>query len=87
MARGYSSWETRITYYKFTIQISTNGVYNFSLEQDIGFGRHCNFQTLLVLTGSSKVQTVLDYPNEHHMPDYYLNSISEFKQFFDDINN
>ncbi|CAD7090532.1 unnamed protein product [Hermetia illucens] len=56
-----------------------------ALEQDIGFGMKCGFQTLSVLSGISSKADVEEHHAEHGAPNYYANSISDFVKFFKEV--
>uniref|UniRef100_T1GWB9 4-nitrophenylphosphatase n=1 Tax=Megaselia scalaris TaxID=36166 RepID=T1GWB9_MEGSC len=56
------------------------------LEQDIGFGKNSGFQTMLVLTGGTKKDELLDDNNSHLIPDYIADGMIDFVKFFDDLN-
>ena len=51
-----------------------------SLRSDIKFGKLAGFQTLAVLTGLTKISDFDKY-EEKHLPDFYLNSFGDFKDF------
>ncbi|XP_017473511.1 PREDICTED: pyridoxal phosphate phosphatase isoform X1 [Rhagoletis zephyria] len=56
------------------------------LEQDIGFGRQCGFQTLVVLSGGCKLQDLESETIRDNIPDYYADSIADFIEFMNDLN-
>lgn len=58
--------------------------YVYRLHQDIGFGLACGFKTLLVLSGSTKLND-LDKIKSGNVPDYYLNSLADLVAVYDDI--
>ncbi|KAF5274859.1 hypothetical protein FQA39_LY07041 [Lamprigera yunnana] len=47
-----------------------------SMEQDIRFGLNSGYQTLLVLTGLTKLEDIKDQKNS--LPNYYINSLADF---------
>jgi len=57
-----------------------------SLTQDIAFGKKCGFQTLLVLSGATKLKD-LNSANDDMLPDFYTNGLKDFLQIFDHIKN
>lgn len=57
------------------------------LEQDIGFGKNSHYQTLLVMTGGAKDGDLEDPANSELIPDFVARSMSDFVEFFDDINS
>ncbi|KAH8276082.1 hypothetical protein KR018_002379, partial [Drosophila ironensis] len=49
-----------------------------SLTSDIEFARECGYQTLLVLTGGTKLQDVMQLPPGHgQVPDYLADSLAD----------
>ncbi|XP_004535351.1 pyridoxal phosphate phosphatase [Ceratitis capitata] len=56
------------------------------LEQDVGFGRQCGFQTLVVLTGGTTIQKLQEECNPANIPDYYADSMADFVEFVEDLN-
>ncbi|KAL5275983.1 hypothetical protein ACFFRR_001669 [Megaselia abdita] len=56
------------------------------LEQDIGFGKNSGFQTLLVLTGGTKLKELEDVKNNHLIPDFIADGMEDFVEFFRDFN-
>lgn len=57
----------------------------YRLEQDIGFGNNCGFQSLAVLTGAATLQSIENNPVKHEIPDYYLPAFSDFVQVCADL--
>lgn len=57
-----------------------------SLIQDIGFGRMCGFQSLLVLTGAASKSDMDAMSNADYVPDYYLPRFADFVTLFSDLN-
>ncbi|XP_013115800.1 glycerol-3-phosphate phosphatase [Stomoxys calcitrans] len=55
------------------------------LEQDIRFGKMCNFQTLLVLTSGMTPEELCKQTDPNLIPDYYVDSMGDFVQFINDI--
>lgn len=52
-----------------------------SLETDIKFAQDCNFQTLLVLTGATKLSDLqqTDNPKSTVLPDFVIEKLSDLK--------
>ncbi|KAL5275985.1 hypothetical protein ACFFRR_001670 [Megaselia abdita] len=57
------------------------------LEQDIGFGKNSNFQTLLVMTGGTKDHDLEDAANRELIPDFVTTGMVDFVDFFAEINS
>lgn len=55
------------------------------MEQDIGFGKLCGFQTMVVLTGGTSLEDLLDERNQHQLPDYYANNFGELNIILNEI--
>ncbi|XP_018792338.1 PREDICTED: pyridoxal phosphate phosphatase [Bactrocera latifrons] len=55
------------------------------LEQDIGFGSQCGFQTLLVLSGGCNLEKMQAETDPVHIPDYYADSMGDFNEFLKDF--
>ncbi|KAH8303406.1 hypothetical protein KR059_009895, partial [Drosophila kikkawai] len=47
------------------------------LAQDVGFGRVCGFQTLLVLSGGCTLEQLQAETDPNHIPDYYADSVAD----------
>lgn len=56
------------------------------MEQDIGFGKVCGFQTLLVLSGGTSMEQLLDENNAYQLPDYYAYNFGEINQILKELN-
>ncbi|XP_043659721.1 chronophin [Drosophila teissieri] len=50
------------------------------LAQDVGFGRQCGFQTLLVLSGGCTKEQLLAETDPQLIPDYYADSVADVAQ-------
>ncbi|XP_065365931.1 uncharacterized protein LOC135958917 [Calliphora vicina] len=48
-----------------------------SMRSDIEFGKMCGFQTLLVLTGGTKPEDLVDVITEENKPDYILEKLAD----------
>ncbi|XP_037937563.1 glycerol-3-phosphate phosphatase-like [Teleopsis dalmanni] len=55
------------------------------LQQDIGFGKLCGFQTLLVLSGGCSLKEMEEETNQNQIPDYYADCVGDFINFMDDL--
>lgn len=55
------------------------------LEQDVGFGNACGFQSLLVLTGSTTLEALREHPVKEELPAYYLESFADFVRVLDEV--
>ena len=55
-----------------------------NLEMDIAFGKSLGYQTLLVLTGASSYNDMINAPDEQR-PDYYCDGTADFIQFFNEL--
>ncbi|XP_075156963.1 glycerol-3-phosphate phosphatase isoform X2 [Haematobia irritans] len=55
------------------------------LEQDIRFGKNCDFQTLLVLSGGLNLEEVHAQTDPNLIPNYYVQSMKDLVEFVDDI--
>uniref|UniRef100_A0A0A1WFS7 Pyridoxal phosphate phosphatase n=1 Tax=Zeugodacus cucurbitae TaxID=28588 RepID=A0A0A1WFS7_ZEUCU len=55
------------------------------LEQDIGFGTQCGFQTLLMLSGGCNLEKMLAETNTVNIPDYYADSMGDFIELLKDL--
>lgn len=55
------------------------------LEQDIGFGSQCGFQTLLMLSGGCNLQKMLTETDPANIPDYYADSMGDFIELINDL--
>ncbi|XP_016992890.2 chronophin-like isoform X2 [Drosophila takahashii] len=53
------------------------------LAQDIGFGRQCGFQTLLVLSGGCTRAEFLGEKDPARLPDFYADSVADVAQLLD----
>lgn len=56
------------------------------MAQDIGFGKMCGFQTLLVLTGATTKQRLTGHLIQAELPNYYLDSLGDIVKVYNDIN-
>ncbi|XP_017055366.1 chronophin [Drosophila ficusphila] len=56
-----------------------------SLAQDIGFGRQCGFQTLLVLSGGCTYEQLLAQKDPRLIPDYYADSMADVAQMLGQV--
>lgn len=63
----------------------TNLVCSYRLEQDIGFGKNSNFQTLCVLYGAMTEAKLLSHPNPSEIPDFYLPCFADFAKVLADL--
>lgn len=55
------------------------------LEQDIGFGSLCGFQTLAVLTGAISEADVQRHNVKAEVPDFYLSKFADFATVCKDL--
>lgn len=55
------------------------------LEQDVGFGAVCGFQTLAVLTGAIKEQDLQQHTIGAEVPDFYLPRFGDFASVCKDL--
>lgn len=55
------------------------------LEQDIGFGALCGFQTLAVLTGAVKEPKLQRHTVDAEVPDFYLPRFGDFASVCKDL--
>lgn len=56
------------------------------IDSDIHFGRLCGFQTLLVLSGGYTLEKLWQSRDSGSWtPDFYANSMADFKEFLKDI--
>lgn len=55
------------------------------LAQDIGFGRQCGFQTLLVLSGGCTREQLLAETDPRHIPDFYADSMADVAQLLGEV--
>lgn len=60
-------------------------MYFYSLDQDIGFGKLCGFQTMVVLTGGTTIEQLHDERYQQKLPDYYANNFGEINQILREI--
>lgn len=60
-------------------------LFDKSLAQDIGFGKMCGFQTLLVLTGATTKQRLTGHMIQAELPNYYLDSLGDIVTVYNDI--
>ncbi|XP_054730181.1 chronophin [Anastrepha obliqua] len=56
------------------------------LEQDVGFGKECGFQTMVVLSGGCKLGDWERETNLANIPDYYADSAADFIELMNDVN-
>ncbi|XP_039958629.1 glycerol-3-phosphate phosphatase-like isoform X2 [Bactrocera tryoni] len=56
-----------------------------SLDVDVGMGRNCGFQTLLVLSGSTPIEDMWQASAENQ-PHFYADSIADFIELYANIN-
>lgn len=62
-------------------------IYLKRLLQDIGFGNHCGFQTLLVFSGGTSEAEMLKHNIPNEIPNYCANDLSDFTKIYNEINN
>ncbi|XP_019527239.3 uncharacterized protein LOC109399255 [Aedes albopictus] len=58
-----------------------------TITQDVAFGKIAGFQTLLVLTGATKVVDVQSFTNQDIVPDYYTESLADLLKMIGDVQN
>lgn len=58
-----------------------------TLEQDILFGNNNQFQTMLVLTGATSKDQLLEQTDESLLPDYFSNSLGDLVQLLRDFDD
>lgn len=58
---------------------------NTRLEQDIGFAKAAGFQSLVVLTGGTTLDSMQSHSQIDELPDYYLDSFADFSVIIDEL--
>lgn len=53
--------------------------------QDMGFGSRCGFQKLLLLSGGTSLEMLMDHKKPEELPDLYADSFADFIQVYKDI--
>lgn len=56
-----------------------------TLEQDIGFANQIGFQSLLVLSGVTSKEMVLNHDKPKEIPNYYAGKLFDFVQFYNEL--
>lgn len=57
------------------------------IKQDVGFGKICNFQTMLVFTGGASFDDLQKETDPNLIPDYHADGVVDFVRFMDDVAN
>lgn len=56
-----------------------------TIAQDVAFGKVAGFQTLLVLTGGTKMSDVMKLSGRDIAPDYYTESFADLRKVINDV--
>ena len=51
-----------------------------SLHSDVRFAKMCGFQTLIVLSGGTKLEDITQLKSENERPDYVAYSMQDFNE-------